>query len=147
MKRTKNIKSFYNDDRLNRGYKSQTNEISVNNRSFYDASLLPPIEVLNAYEDQFPGTFEKILTLAEKEQDQKYRLEQASLEMNYRASRMGMVFGLLLSAVICFGGLKILAIDIFSGIIFFICAFGSIFGVSFISFLTKNSRKSKRHNQ
>ncbi|NDB83933.1 MAG: hypothetical protein EB127_14600 [Alphaproteobacteria bacterium] len=144
----KEVKKYYHDDRLNRGYptdleegkgatKSKTHEAShpsPNKRNRLEG-FLPPIEVLSKYEDEIPGSFAQIMKLAEEEQKIKYQTEALEIEANYRAVRIGKVFGVFVVAIISWTVMFLAVYGIFAAIIFAAIAFSSIFGISLMSFL------------
>ena len=64
---------------------------------------LPPPEMLDGYERTLPGTAERILSMAEKQQDHRQMIEKAVIVGNLRDQRLGVVFAFLLglTGIVC----------------------------------------------
>jgi uncharacterized membrane protein len=141
------VKNYYATDKLNRGYKME-DEKAVLKEEVANSSpklekkyefLLPPTEVIAEYEALYPGALERIIKIAEKEQQKKHETEKAILSSNEISRRIGGLFGVLAIAIISSTSFQIASIDLFTSIIFSAIAFGSIFGVSLISYLRMNT--------
>jgi uncharacterized membrane protein len=155
MSRTnkKEVKSFYGNDRLNKGYVEEQVEITGVEKAptspvsrKYD-NLLPPIEVITEYEDIYPGTFEKIIKMAEAEQKQKFLMDQAASIAYEKSRRLGALFGMFTAALICVTTYKLAEKDLVTGLIFALAGFGAVFGLSFASMFRRPSHENRnRHH-
>ncbi len=141
MSKTNNrhVKKYYDNDRLNRGYKEdsvtssyveKTPEENIAQKYEY---LLPPVEVISEYEEIFPGTLDKILNMAKKEQELKYELEKCSIIAAEKAKKLGAIFAFFITSVICASTVKIASSDLYSALIFSLVAFSAVFGVALLS--------------
>jgi uncharacterized membrane protein len=65
---------------------------------------LPPPEVLKQYDETIPGAAERILSMAEKQQDHRSKLELMIVEKRIHQSAIGQIFGFILALV--FGGIS-----------------------------------------
>lgn len=105
----KERKTFFDkNNRLNRGYTEIKNpNLSNNNLSnngIYNKKfqhLLPPLEVISAYEDIYPGTLSKIIAMAEREQMHRHKFELAQIEANGSIITRGQKLSLLTMLIIC----------------------------------------------
>ncbi len=147
----KEKKQYYAKDTLNRGYahksQSDTQEhhdatLEMDHRYNPLKNFLPPVEVMSQYEKEFPGSFAKIIDLVQKEQDTMHQISKLSIEANYRAMRMGKVFGFLVICIMCGTAVRLAQYNLNTSIIFTIFAFGSVFGVSFFSYLNTNQKRN-----
>ena len=88
----KEIKTFFNkDNKLNRGYKKMSNPREADD-SFYRKKfehLLPPIDILNEYENIYPGTLAKLMEMTQKEQQHRQAAELIYAENYKLAVKMG----------------------------------------------------------
>jgi len=66
------------------------------------AGPLPTAAMYREYESAHPGTAERILAMAEKEQDARITIKERSLELKARQNIYGQLCGLLV-AVLCIG--------------------------------------------
>jgi len=86
---------------------------------------LPPPELLDRYEKVVPGTAERILRMAEKEQDHRHNLE-ASLPA---LARQGQLFGFVLGLSGIIGGVVLVAMGrSLAGFGVFLVSLGSLVG-------------------
>ncbi len=130
MKETKNF--FTKNNRLNKGYSKPLNSREQDN-NFYRKKfehILPPIDVMSEYENIHPGTLEKLISMAQKEQTHRHALELKNLEVQEKATKVSkvcaLVFGIFLLSSIIF--LILLEKFIIAGImILFIIGFGMFF--------------------
>ena len=141
------VKNYYATDKLNRGYKIE-DEKAVLTEEVVNAYpktekkyefLLPPTEVIAEYEALYPGALERIIKIAEKEQLKKHETEKAILSANEISRRIGGLFGVLAIAIISSASFQIAQLNLVTSIIFSAIAFGSIFGISLISYLRINT--------
>ncbi|MDX1924426.1 MAG: hypothetical protein SFT91_04320 [Rickettsiaceae bacterium] len=141
----KEITHYYSNDKLNRGYSAsekdsgndaQADETGKSSHGYMDGGFLPPVHVMKEYEAAFPGSFAKIVAMAEKEQANRIAIEKISSEIDYRTKRLGGIFGILTLIFICFTTICI-SVDFWLSVIFVISSFTAIFGISLISFFKK----------
>lgn len=88
MKETKSF--FTKNNRLNKGYAKvfSVNELDNN---FYHKKfehILPPIDVVTQYEDIYPGTVEKLVNMAQKEQAHKHEIELQNLKIKEKVAKL-----------------------------------------------------------
>ncbi len=129
MKETKNF--FTKNNRLNKGYSKPLNSRELDN-NFYRKKfqhILPPIDVMSEYENLHPGTLEKLINMAQKEQIHRHDLDLKNLkayEKNAKISKIcALVFGIfLLSSIIFLMLLKEFAVT--GVLVLFIIGFGII---------------------
>ncbi len=62
--------------------------------------VLPPPEVLAEYEEISAGATKRLLSLAEREQQHRHRLEEAYLIQQVKTQRIGQLFGFVVAMVI-----------------------------------------------
>lgn len=144
MKETKNF--FTKNNRLNKGYSKPLNSREQDN-NFYRKKfehILPPIDVMSEYENIHPGTLEKLINMAQKEQTHRHALELKNLEVQEKAIKVSnicaLVFGMFLLSSIIF--LILLEKFIIAGImILFIIGFGVIC----LKKINKKNEYSKKH--
>jgi uncharacterized membrane protein len=139
MTNTKEVKNYYTDDKLNKGYAKSINKPRDSNPD----SPLPPIEVISAYEEIYPGTLEKILKIAEKEQERRFEVEKITASAHERSRRLGALFGVLSIAIISSAAVQISQKDLNTAIIFACIAFASIFGIALLSTIKSGSRPNR----
>lgn len=137
----KEVKNYYAEDKLNKGY-SATSLNKITNSSNPE-SLLPPVEVISAYEEIYPGTLEKIIKITEKEQERRYEIEKITHAAYERSRRLGALFGVVSIAIISSAAVQISQRDLKTAIIFSIIAFASIFGISFLSTIRSGFKPNK----
>jgi uncharacterized membrane protein len=98
----KETKKFFDTNRLNKGY----NKSSVHKQKDSGASrgqnshVLPPLDIMAEYEEMNPGTIDKILKMAEKEQDHRHQMEMLAIEKNDKAIKIGRQISLVLVGII-----------------------------------------------
>jgi uncharacterized membrane protein len=101
---TKETREFFaQDNRLNKGYSNSS--LKESDKSFFRKRfehLFPPIDVLKAFEDLHEGSVDRIISMAEKEQVNRQKLEETKTLIAERVSRMSLIAEVLITAVICF---------------------------------------------
>ena len=114
----KEIKTFFaNDNKLNKGYAKMHNS-RESDSSFYSKKfehILPPIDLITEYENINPGTLERIIDMAEKEQHHRHAIDLVNIEAYNKAKKLGKLFSIILVFIISFTTL-------------FLAIFGSIVG-------------------
>ncbi|MCC2646476.1 MAG: hypothetical protein K0R02_541 [Rickettsiaceae bacterium] len=147
MKETK--KFFGTDSRLNKGY-SETN-LRESDSSFYRKrfeDIFPPVDIIEAYENLHEGATEKLIALAEKEQEHRQNMEKATLAVYERSKRLGIFFALFTVLIIGYVSLELFRLDKnLEAFIFFTVAYGAIFGVSFLYYIKSNKNRGERRIQ
>lgn len=86
----------------NKNYKTNYEKKSNSRKS----SILPPAYVLQEYEYATEGAANRILEMAEVEQDKRHELEDDYLEYYKKSFRIGQVFGfftIMSTMIICLG--------------------------------------------
>lgn len=138
----KERKKFFDNNRLNRGYKKVINykqsDINVIRQKF--KHILPPIDLINEYEEVSPGTLDKLLDMAKSEQNHRHMLEISANDKYYKAVNMGRYFSLVLVAIISIASIALTLLHqeyIALGFIF--ASFFAIGGASY--FLNKEPKK------
>lgn len=98
----KEKKKFFDNNCLNKGYK----KLSISSQDSYTSlikkyqHLLPPVEILEYYEELNPGSIEKLLDMAQKEQHHRHDVHLMSINMKNKSQALGRIFFLLLVIVI-----------------------------------------------
>ena len=119
-----------------------TTEMSVQRVQFEFAGPLPPPQILEAYNDAFPGCAERVVAMAERQSAHRQHLEKTVVEGNLAAQRRGQWFAFILAFIVLSGGVYLLAngrsLEGFSAIII---AVGGI--VSTLIWTRKEQRKER----
>jgi uncharacterized membrane protein len=104
MKESKNF--FTNNNRLNKGY-SKVSSIRESDGSFYRKKfehVLPPVELMAEYENIYPGTLERIMNMAQKEQAHRHEIDLRNLKAHENTAKVSkicaLIFGIFLLALI-----------------------------------------------
>ncbi|MDX1917251.1 MAG: hypothetical protein SFT68_04630 [Rickettsiaceae bacterium] len=133
----KEVKKYYHEDKLNRGYKKHSDNNTDKEAQFEpstNSDFLIPIEVMMRYEEFLPGSFEKILKLAHQEQEKKFQLEKIAIEANYKITRMSKLFGIFVLIFIGFTAISLAEESIVLALIFNLLSFGVIGYLSYLSY-------------
>lgn len=133
----KKTKKFFDQNLLNKGYGNLiNNQDRIVEKKDYK-NILPPIDVIEQYEELFPGTFDKLLEMSSQEQSHKHSTELLRIEKYNKTIFYGRVFALILLLIIGIFTI-ILAMNkyIFLSGLFFTSAFTCIIMCSY--FYTKN---------
>jgi len=141
----KETKKFFDANGLNKGYgKALFNKPAslAGSSSNQYKHVMPPLDVMAAYEEISPGTIKKIIDMAQKEQNYRHSLELLNIEKYDKAVKFGKICGVALIGIIAlaalilsFGGHYVTA-SVFS-----LSAFGMIGVISFLQ--TSKEPKSK----
>lgn len=136
----KERKKFFDNNRLNKGHKKLSNssqsDANVVRKKYQH--VLPPIDMLEHYEELNPGTLDKLLDMAEREQNHRHSIDLMAMEKHNRATTLGRVFSLVFVAFISITALMlVIAGSIFVAAVFAFSAFACITIVSY--FYSKNS--------
>ena len=76
---------------------------SFNNKA--PVNILPPVSVLEKYEDLIPGSSEKIIDMVDVEQDHRQRFENRALTAYIWSYRLGQLISLLSVAFILYASI------------------------------------------
>ncbi|MBN8511569.1 MAG: DUF2335 domain-containing protein [Rickettsiales bacterium] len=144
----KESRKFFENNRLNKGYSRIVNfnrsDQGVIRRKY--KSILPPIDLIEEYEELYPGTFEKILDMAQKEQNHMHSMDLLEMERHNRATKLGRLFSLLYVAIISVTTL-ILALNdnVPVAAMFATASFSVIVVVSYLYSKTSKRKMAGRH--
>lgn len=97
----KESKNFFNNNRLNKGYSKvnpRKSDAGVIRKKYQH--ILPPIEIMEEYEELNPGTCESIFTMAEKEQKHRHSMDILTMEKYSKAVCLGRIFALIFIVLI-----------------------------------------------
>lgn len=152
----KKIKHFYVEDKLNKGYSdhshgdisnSQTETVTERSKINTIGSLhalskhLPEVNILTEYENIMPGTFEKLLKMAEEEQKHQHTMEIGYIDMCRRVQRLGQLTSIFIIMFISYAVIELTKLSsIFYALLFAAIAFLGIFLTS------KNISSFKHHH-
>ncbi len=137
----KESKSFFaNNNRLNKGYLKVSNPKEVDN-NFYRKKfehVLPPIDLLEEYENIHPGTLAKLIVMAEKEQIHRHQRDIKSIEVYESITKKGRLSAVIFMIMVCITTLALAVLGHFMiASIFIVSVFlliGSVFLLSSIKF-------------
>lgn len=98
----KESKKYFENNRLNKGYSKISNykQNDLNQIRHQFKHVLPPVDIMEEYEEMCPGTFAKLLDMAECEQNHRHSVELVIQEKYNRATTLGRYFSLILVSVI-----------------------------------------------
>lgn len=98
----KETKKFFDNNRLNKGYTRSSNYIQSDTSLFRqrNQNVLPPLEVMSAYEELNPGTLENLLDMAKREQNHRHTIELLALEKRSRSLKNSRLFFVVFVAII-----------------------------------------------
>ena len=130
----KESKKFFDNNRLNKGYgkvinfhQSDANLILKKYRH-----VLPPIEMIEQYEELYPGTLQKLLDMAQLEQNHRHARDLLEIDGQDRAAKLGKMFGLILVAIISLGAIILVTLgSALIGALFALFGFSCITIVSY----------------
>ncbi len=89
-------------DNEHRILKTEIHEIKAKLEHF--SGPLPPPEAFKKYEETLKGSADRIITMAEKQQDHRQKIEKKFAYSNITNERLGLIFGLIVALVAIFGG-------------------------------------------
>ncbi|WP_446786960.1 DUF2335 domain-containing protein [Macellibacteroides fermentans] len=106
---------------------------------------LPPPEILNGYESVLPGASERILKMAEKQQEHRIDVERMIVDRQTKQSGFGQIWGgclaVLFGVIACILGYT--GHDWLAGII----ATSTIIGLATIFVLNRKAKESEKGNE
>ncbi|MFK7974211.1 MAG: DUF2335 domain-containing protein [Rickettsiaceae bacterium] len=136
----KESKNFFYNNRLNKGYAKvrhhRQTDLGILKKQY--EHVLPPLEMMEEYEEQYPGTFDKLFNMAEKEQQHKHAIDLANMEQYKQANRLGKIFAIIVVVLIILGSV-VLALSL-SNMIITLFLFFSFTCVLSASYLYTRSR-------
>ncbi len=65
-------------------------------------NILPPTNVLEEYEDLAPGSVDKLLTMAKKEQDHRHEWQENHLLVHGKIHKWGQIFAFVYNVILLF---------------------------------------------
>lgn len=149
----KESKKFFDNNRLNKGYSKISNfyqsDASVIRKKYKD--ILPPIEMTEQYEELYPGTFERLLDMAQREQNHRHSMDLLEIERHARATKLGRIFALIFVGIVAIAVAILVSLGTtLIAILFALFAFSCITIVSYFYSRTYSKRspniKYNRHN-
>ena len=69
---------------------------------------IPHPRIMAGYEQVLPGSADRILKMAERQQEHRFGLEKTSVESQQKSNTRGQVFGFILSFLVIIGGIVLL---------------------------------------
>lgn len=108
----KESKKFFEDNRLNRGCSQTSKNNKFNNDNALYAKykhVLPPLDILEQYEDLHPGTTQKLLEMAQKEQDHRHAMELRAFKKHHKAVKLGRLVLVALGTVVIASSLSVIS--------------------------------------
>ena len=144
MKNSTSKLYFYKNNSVNKGYQavestSQDHTIDASNQKF---PFLDPV-VLEVFESSHPGSMEKIIQMAEREQKHKHAYEISHLQSYARSRMFGQIISFIALLLISYVTMKMaLEGNTNMAIILSTLYFVSVFSVSLFSYLRD---KTNRH--
>jgi uncharacterized membrane protein len=148
----KENKKFFDNNRLNKGY-SKTVNFNQSDSSLIRKKyrhVLPPIEMIEQYEELNPGTFVQLLDMAQREQNHRHSMDLLEIEKHSRATKLGRIFALIFVAIIVFGTLVLVLIESpLVATLFSVSAFACITIISYLysKVLVKKEPKIFNYNR
>ena len=128
-------KAFFSSrvSRLNKGYeKDKVNKFSGGIGKL--DKILPPIEVISQYEEIYPGTLEKLIEIANKDQQNRYSISRKIIKSKARGKFFGHICRVVSLFIVCFFFLQLVNKGfIWSGI----CLLGSYVFITLFLFTIK----------
>lgn len=130
----KESKKFFDNNRLNKGYSKVINfhQSDANLIRKKYRHVLPPIEMIEQYEELYPGTLQKLLDMAQLEQNHRHARDLLEIEGQDRATKLAKMFGLILVAIISLGAIILVTLgSALIGVLFALFVFSCITIVSY----------------
>lgn len=142
----KEVKNFYGKDRLNKGYSNNENDHgeNINELQKKYEYLLPPVSVISSYEDIAPGTLQKIVAIAEKEQEHKHAIEKMSMIAYEKARRLGALFGLTIALSISYVTFEMSKFSVNKSLVFAAIGFGAMVAMTLLTPAKRNNYEGNK---
>ncbi len=144
----KEVKKFFYKDSLNKGYAHvntpRKNSQFIKNKYKY---TLPPADIISQYEDMFPGFTQKFVSIIEKEQEHRQKMElihSKKLSFVFNIGRItSFLFFIILTnscLFLCFKNMFSTALTVFGTAIF-------IYSALLCFYLVKFASKSQKYSK
>lgn len=133
----KETKKFFENNRLNRGnakvYSAKQSDEAIIRKKHQH--ILPPIDVMEQYEELHPGTLEKLIEMSQKEQAHRHKMDVENDQTLKKSMSFGRVFSLIFVALVAVCSMLIMfaAGSIILASIFVASAFLSIIVIAYLS--------------
>ena len=116
---------FTRNNRLNKGYRvdNKKSKTYINENI---KKILPPIEVLEAYEEVCPGALDKLIQMARQEQQHSHALDRAYIRIHRNIGVLGKLCNILIVIAVSSITLKLISYNmaihgmVFAGTAFFL---------------------------
>jgi uncharacterized membrane protein len=132
-----NKKFFANNNRLNKGHTKVTDSIKKFDNNYYNKKfdhVLPPIDLMEHYEEMYPGTLSKLIAMAEKEQAHKHKMNIKSIEVYEEVTKKGRISAIIFIMMVC---LSVIILSLLGHVIIASVFSSSVFlGIGIGSFLS-----------
>lgn len=105
----KDNKKFFYNNRLNKGYSKihNNNQTDLNIARQKYQSMLPPIDMMEEYEELYPGTLDKLLDMAQKEQHHRHSLNLLEIKNHTKATAFGRICALIFISIIVISSISL----------------------------------------
>ena len=100
---TKETKEFFTKhNRLNKGYSGQQRNFERDFLSYRKRfeHILPPLDVISQYEEMYPGTLEKLISITEQEQKHKHEIDLQNSKIHSVSARNAQISSVLIYLII-----------------------------------------------
>ena len=142
----KERKKFFDNNCLNKGHKKISNlsqsDVNVVRKKYQH--VLPPIDMLEHYEELNPGTLDKLLGMAEREQNHRHSIDLISMEKHNRANTLGKVFALVFVSFISITALMLVIVG--SIVVAAVLIFSAFACITIVSYFYSKNSLSKEFN-
>ena len=96
--------------------------------------VLPPIDLMEHYEEMYPGTLSKLIAMAEKEQAHKHKMNIKSIEVYEEVTKKGRISAIIFIMMVC---LSVIILSLLGHVIIASVFSSSVFlGIGIGSFLS-----------
>jgi uncharacterized membrane protein len=140
MKESKHF--FAKNNRLNKGYFRAGHRESDNNfqRKKFD-HVLPPVDLIEQYEDIHPGTLAKLMIMAEKEQRHRHQLDIKNIKIYENATKKGRLTAIIFMFIMSITVLILTILGHFMASVIFTISVFLIIGIGLVCSSSKFVRK------
>lgn len=141
----KDSKKFFYNNRLNKGYSKihNNNQTDLNIARKKYQSMLPPIDMMEEYEELYPGTLDKLFDMAQKEQNHRHSLNLLEVRNHAKATAFGRIYALIFISIVVISSISLALLG-------FILLAALLITVSFISITIisyYHSNKQQKNNK
>lgn len=84
--------------------------VNIHQQNVVIPGPIPSAEALNKYNQVLPGAADRILSMAEKQQDHRHQLEAVAVRSRERKGFLGQIFGFVVAMTAIIGGTYLLSI-------------------------------------